>query len=324
MSIARTLRGHGKRAVSRALHRGWQVVRAAGTITADSPGLLRFGALGAESRFAFPLGAVFGERAIHIGTGTLVGEHASLSAGLVPGQELGSRPIVTIGDRCTIGRGSHIVGHQSIVIGDDVWTGPYVYITDQNHSYADPDRPIGLQWPINDVVEIGSGSWLGAGAIVLPGARLGRNVVVAAGSVVRGTVPDHSVVAGVPAKVVRRYDPTTGWHPPLRSLPAEIPEGITHAELEALIAQAESVAAGAGGAESVAAKAGGAESVAAGATGAESVAAKTAGAESVAAKAGGAESVAAKTAGAESVAASPPGPESVAAQAPDRDHDPAE
>ncbi|HSA51473.1 MAG TPA: acyltransferase [Yinghuangia sp.] len=255
MSIAHSLRGSGRRAVSRALHRGWQLLREAGTITAERPGLLRFGALGAESRFAFPTGAIFGERWIRIGERNLIGEHVSLSAGLIPGHDLGNRTIVTIGDQCTIGRGSHIVGHNSIVIGDDVWTGPYVYITDQNHGYADPDRPIGLQWPVNDVVEIGSGSWLGAGAIILPGARLGRNVVVAAGSVVRGTVPDHSVVAGVPAKVVRRYDPATGWDPPLRNVPVEIPEGITHAELEALIAQAESVATMENTAESVAAEA---------------------------------------------------------------------
>ena len=85
-----------------------------------------------------------------------------------------------------IGRGSHIVAHHSIVIGDDVFTGPYVYITDQNHGYADPDMPIGRQWPSNTAVSIGPGTWLGAGVIVLPGARIGRNVVVAAGSVVRG------------------------------------------------------------------------------------------------------------------------------------------
>jgi acetyltransferase-like isoleucine patch superfamily enzyme len=109
-----------------------------------------------------------------------------------------------------IGRGSHIVAHQEITIGDDVWTGPYVYITDQNHGYEDLDTPIGRQFPVNSPVSIGAGSWLGAGAIVLPGARIGRNVVVAAGSVVRGDVPDHCVVAGVPAKVVREHT-EAGW-----------------------------------------------------------------------------------------------------------------
>jgi len=45
---------------------------------------------------------------------------------------------VSIGKRCIIGRGSHIIGHWSIALGDEIQTGPYVYITDQNHSYDDP------------------------------------------------------------------------------------------------------------------------------------------------------------------------------------------
>ena len=93
-----------------------------------------------------------------------------------------------------------------------MWTGPYIYITDQNHGYEDPGTPIGRQFPVNRPVSIGSGSWLGAGAIVLPGSNIGRNVVVAAGSVVRGTVPDHCVVAGVPARIVREYT-VAGWRP---------------------------------------------------------------------------------------------------------------
>ncbi len=130
---------------------------------------------------------------------------------MVPGQDLGPVPVLRIGDRCVIGRGSHIVAHHSLIIEDDVFTGPYVYITDQNHGYADPDVPIGRQMPLNAAVRIGSGSWLGAGAVVLPGACIGRNVVIAAGSVVRGTVPDRCVVAGVPARVVRTYAPGDGW-----------------------------------------------------------------------------------------------------------------
>ena len=171
---------------------------------------------GAGSLIAFPTGSVYGERYIEIGEDTMVAELASVCAGMMPGHDLGTETVLRIGDRCVIGRGSHIVAHYSIDIGDDVYTGPYVYITDQNHSYADPDQPIGRQWPVNSSVKIGAGTWLGTGVIVLPGSVIGRNVVVAAGSVVRGEIPDLCVVAGVPARVVKDFSPESGW---TRSLP---------------------------------------------------------------------------------------------------------
>jgi acetyltransferase-like isoleucine patch superfamily enzyme len=199
--------------VWRAVHWGWREFQRAGVITADTPAGRSFRRFGAGSFLAFPAGSVFGEGWIEIGEGTLIGALVTLSAGIVPGQDLGQDSVLRVGDRCVIGRGSHIVAHESIEIGDDVWTGPYVYITDQNHGYQDPDTPIGRQQPVNRPVAIGAGSWLGAGAIVLPGARIGRNVVIAAGSVVRGDVPDRCVVAGVPAKIVRELA-DDGWRPP--------------------------------------------------------------------------------------------------------------
>jgi acetyltransferase-like isoleucine patch superfamily enzyme len=197
----------------RAVHWGWDAAQRAGVVTPDTPAGRRFAAFGRGSLAAFPPGSVFGEGWIAIGEDTLIGALVTLSAGMVPGQDLGPVPVLRIGDRCVIGRGSHIVAHHSLVIGDDVFTGPYVYITDQNHGYADADVPIGRQMPLNAAVRIGSGSWLGTGAVVLPGACIGRNVVIAAGSVVRGTVPDRCVAAGVPARVVREYLLGDGWSP---------------------------------------------------------------------------------------------------------------
>ena len=198
----------------RVVHRAWQAAQQAGTITAGTPAARRFAAFGPDSLISFPTGAVYGEAWIEIGAGTMIGAQVTLCAGMVPGQYLGEAPVLRVGDHCVIGRGSHIIGHHSIDIGDDVFTGPYVYITDQNHGYADPDVPIGRQWPSNTAVSVGPGTWLGAGVIVLPGARIGRNVVVAAGSVVRGEVPDRCVVAGVPAKIVREYVAGNGWSRP--------------------------------------------------------------------------------------------------------------
>jgi serine acetyltransferase len=206
-----------RRALSALVHWAWRAVQSAGTVTADTPAGRKFASFGQGSMFAFPAGSVYGERWIMVGEGTLIGMHVTMSAGMIPGQDLGVAPVLRIGDRCVIGRGSHIIAHHSIQIGDDVFTGPYVYITDQNHGYEDPEIPIGRQMPRNTAVSIGSGTWLGAGAIILPGACIGKNVVVAAGSVVRGQVPDRCVVAGVPARVVREYVSGDGWSPPLRA-----------------------------------------------------------------------------------------------------------
>jgi acetyltransferase-like isoleucine patch superfamily enzyme len=141
----------------------------------------------------------------------LIGPNVCLTAGISGEQEMLVTPTVTIGQKCIIGRGSHIIGHWSIVLGDEIQTGPYVYITDENHSYENPDEPIGWQSPSAAAVRIGSGSWLGANVVILPGTVLGRNTTVAAGAVVRGEFPDHVVLGGVPAKVLRHYSAEGGW-----------------------------------------------------------------------------------------------------------------
>ena len=154
---------------------------------------------------------IFNEQYISIGDDTLIGPGVALSAGMVPGQECISQVVVSIGDRCLIGRGSGIVGHFSIKIGNDVWTGHHVYITDQNHGYEDVKRPISQQSQPERPVVIGDGSWLGHGAVVLPGVTIGKHVVIGANSVVTKDIPDFSVAVGSPAKVIRRYDESLGW-----------------------------------------------------------------------------------------------------------------
>jgi acetyltransferase-like isoleucine patch superfamily enzyme len=218
MSLKSSLGAASRRVIAVAVHRVWEWLRTHAEISPSTPAGRRFAYLGEGACIGFPTGAIYGEPWIRVGDHTLIGVHVTLSAGFVPGLDLGPDPIVTIGRACSIGRGSHIVGHQSIEIGDDVFTGPYVYITDQNHGYEDPGTPIGLQLPVNRPVSIGAGSWLGAGSIILPGASIGRNVVVAAGSVVRGAIPDRCVAAGVPARVVREHT-ADGWRPSAGPVP---------------------------------------------------------------------------------------------------------
>ncbi len=166
---------------------------------------------GQRAALMAPQGVIYNERYLSIGDETLIGPNVCLTAGINGDQIMLATPTVTIGRRCVIGRGSHIVGHWSIELGDEIQTGPYVYITDQNHAYEDLDVPVGWQTPTEGAVKIGSGSWLGANVVILPGTTLGRNTTVAAGAVVRGSFPDHVVLGGVPAKVLRHYDESEGW-----------------------------------------------------------------------------------------------------------------
>jgi acetyltransferase-like isoleucine patch superfamily enzyme len=207
------------------VQRAWAWVSAVGMIGPHDRAARDFARFGAASGIAFPPGPTFGERWISIGDGTLIGPHVSLAAGMGPAERLDAAPgsVIRIGDRCNIGRGSSIVARCGIEIGDDVTTGPGVYITDHNHAYDDVEMPIATQFPVEDPVVIGAGSWLGAGVIVLPGARLGAHVVVAAGAVVRGDVPDRCVVAGVPGRVVRRWVNGSGWVPPVPRRTRPIP-----------------------------------------------------------------------------------------------------
>ncbi len=188
------------------VRRAWDAACRWGAIGPESRTGRSFGRFGRGSIICFPITTIFNARYIRIGEDTMIGPNVSLSAGMVPGQVCLSDPVVRIGDRCLIGRGSGIVGHFSIDIGDDVWTGHHVYITDQNHAYEDVTRPISRQSMPERAVSIGDGSWIGHGTVVLPGSTIGRHVTVGANSVVRGEIPDFSVAAGNPAVVVRRYE----------------------------------------------------------------------------------------------------------------------
>jgi len=193
-----------------AVQAAWAWATRVGTIRPGMRAARRFAAFGEGSTIGFPPAALMGERRIEIGAGTIIGPHSSLSAGMPSQADDDGPPVVTIGDRCLLGKGIGVVGHQRIVIGDDVFTGHYVYITDQNHGYEDLTQPIGTQLWHDDPVSIGAGSWLGHGSVILPGTKLGAHTVVAAGAVVRGVFDDNVVLAGVPARVVRRHD-GEGW-----------------------------------------------------------------------------------------------------------------
>ena len=80
-----------------------------------------------------------------------------------------------------------------------------VFISDADHNFSDRETPIRLQGDsFLGAVTLRDGCWIGIGAVILPGVTVGRNAVVAANAVVTDDVPDHAVVGGIPARVIRQ------------------------------------------------------------------------------------------------------------------------
>ena len=111
---------------------------------------------------------------------------------------------IVIGSYCTINQYCYIHGKGGVEIGDYVRIAPYVGIFSFNHIYEDPTRPIALQGSRRRKVTIGTDVWIGSGTIVLSGVTIGNGSVIGAGSVVADDVSPYSVVAGVPAQLIRK------------------------------------------------------------------------------------------------------------------------
>lgn len=141
---------------------------------------------------------VFHPERIEIGAAVYVGHQAVLKGY--------HRNRMVIGDGVWIGEQTYLSSAGGLRVGRNVGIGPGTRIITSRHAEAGIDIPI-LHSPIDFAeVTIGDDCDLGAGCIVLPGVRIGRGVQVAAGAVVTRDLPDHTVAAGVPARVVRRRD----------------------------------------------------------------------------------------------------------------------
>lgn len=159
----------------------------------------------AKSAKILPDCTLKGGEYIQMGEYTKFGRHGILTAWKL---NENNTPQITIGSRCNFGDFNHITASNSIVIGDDVLTGRWVTITDNNHgsithehlSMPPLKRPVVSKGP----VEIGNRVWIGDKATILSGVKIGEGAVVAANAVVTKDVPAFSMVAGNPAKIIKQ------------------------------------------------------------------------------------------------------------------------
>ena len=114
---------------------------------------------------------------------------------------------IIIGNNVDIGDYDRFASCDCIEIGDDVLFAAYVHITDHSHEFKDIAVPVKRQGIFSKgPVRIGNGSWLGYRSEILSGVTIGEHCVVAAGAVVTKDIPSYSIVAGIPAKVIKRYN----------------------------------------------------------------------------------------------------------------------
>ena len=146
---------------------------------------------------------------VKLGHNTSIGKNAWLS--YYHSDNKNKTPELLIGNNVRIGNHACITFTDSIAIEDGCLFSDYIYISDHAHG-LDPESPVLIrEQPLESkgAVVIGANSFLGMRVTVLPGVTLGHNCIVGAHSVVTKSYPPYSMLAGVPAKLIKRYSPET-------------------------------------------------------------------------------------------------------------------
>lgn len=114
---------------------------------------------------------------------------------------------IIIKDNCSIGQNFHITSMtDKLIIGNNTTILGNVFITNIDHEYQEIGKSVLDQPKQFSRTQIGENCFIGYGASIQAGSILGKQCIVGTNAVVRGTFPDYSVIVGVPAKIVKRYN----------------------------------------------------------------------------------------------------------------------
>lgn len=114
--------------------------------------------------------------------------------------------VLHIGNNTSFQQSCHVIAADNLIIGSDCVFSARVYVSDCSHPYL-PDVDIAKSPLVIKKTEIGNHCFIGIGSCIMPGVHIGNNCVVGANAVVTRDVPDYCMVAGVPARVIKKFDP---------------------------------------------------------------------------------------------------------------------
>ncbi|NQX56524.1 acyltransferase [Pedobacter panaciterrae] len=117
---------------------------------------------------------------------------------------------VLIGNNTIIGIGSVVIG--PVEIGNNVMLAQNIVVSGLNHGYEDIDLPPSKQKEIRKKITICDDVWIGANSVITAGVKIGKHVVIGAGSIVTKDIPDYCVAVGNPARIIKKYsEDTKSW-----------------------------------------------------------------------------------------------------------------
>lgn len=163
-----------------------------------------YGSIGRGSYILKPM-RVIGKKNIYIGDYCSILHQARMET--VSGWEQSEfHGEIRIGNHTSIEQNCHIIAADKLIIGDDCVLSSQVYVADCGHSCDIMEGSVMSQPLFVKKTSIGDSCFIGTGAKIMPGVKLGSHVVVGANAVVTKDVPDYTMVAGVPAQPIKRYD----------------------------------------------------------------------------------------------------------------------
>lgn len=140
---------------------------------------------------------------VSVGKGTSIMSHCIIET--YPTSD--DKPDLRIGDNVSIGEYSHITCANKVTIENGVLTGRFVLITDNSHGNNTKDNadiaPLARKIHSNGPIYIGENVWIGDKVTILPNVTIGKGCIIAANAVVTKDIPEYSVAAGIPAKVIK-------------------------------------------------------------------------------------------------------------------------